>query len=53
MSSYIDLSSDYLSSFEDIRILWGNIGFVSYCVNNAKGPSQSFMMVLPQYPWAE
>ena len=46
MAYYVDLSGDFLSSFVDIREMWGDVGFVSYSVLNAEGPSQSYMMVL-------
>ena len=46
MAYFVDLSGDFLSSFAEIREMWGEVGFVSYSVGNAEGPSHSYMMVL-------
>jgi len=42
MAWYIDLTDEVYACFRDV---WGEVGIVSYCVDNAKGPSQSYMMI--------
>jgi hypothetical protein len=44
MVYWINLSDEGCDAyFQDI---WGDVGVVSYTVNDQKGPSQSYMMVL-------
>lgn len=40
---FIDLTD---ADYAGLREVWGEIGIVTYCVNNRKGPSQSYMMIL-------
>lgn len=48
MAYWMDLANTEFSAHivDALQDMWGNVGFVSYCVNKETGPSHSYMMVL-------